>query len=140
MLTLASMRLASPPPSTKVVESLVDMTLLHLPRSEISIESKVLPVSLLITVPPKRMDISSRMAFLLSPKAGAFTPRQFSVPFILFTTNVASACSSISSAIRTSSLPTALNFSRNGSNSSRVLIFSEVMRMYGSLSSVTILS
>ena len=93
-----------------------------------------------MTVPPKSIDMSSRIAFLLSPKAGALTPRQLRVPFILFSTSVARACSSISSAINTNSLPIPLNFSRKGIISSMLVIFSDVMRMYGSSSSVTILS
>ena len=128
LLTLADMSSCSPLPSTKVVSSLLDTTRRHLPRSAISIESKLLPVSPLITVAPKRIDISSSIAFLRSPNAGALIPKIFNVPLILFTTNVARAWPSISSAIITKSRPTAVNFSRKGIRSSAFSIFSDVIR------------
>jgi hypothetical protein len=56
------------------------------------------PLSSEITVPPVKIAISSNIAFLLSPKPGAFTAI-FKAPRNLFTTNVDNASPSTSSAI-----------------------------------------
>ena len=58
-----------------------------------------------MTVPPVSMDMSSSIAFLLSPKPGALTAAIFSPPLSLFTTRVANACPSTSSAIINNDLP-----------------------------------
>ena len=51
------------------------------------------------------MAMSSNIAFLLSPKPGAFTAAIFKPPRSLLTTKVASACPSTSSAIINKGLP-----------------------------------
>ena len=58
-----------------------------------------MPKSSLITCPPVKIAMSSNIAFLLSPKPGALTAAIFKPPRSLFTTNVARASPSISSAI-----------------------------------------
>jgi len=50
-----------------------------------------------IAVPPVRMEISSSIAFLRSPKPGAFTAAHRRVPLSLLTTRVARASPSRSS-------------------------------------------
>ena len=67
--------------------------------------SKVNPLSSEITVPPVKMAISSNIAFLRSPKPGALTAAIFKEPLNLFTTNVANASPSTSSATINNGLP-----------------------------------
>jgi len=55
-------------------------------------------VGTVIALPPVRIAISSSIALRRSPKPGAFTATHFSVPRSLFTTNVARASPSTSSA------------------------------------------
>ena len=52
-----------------------------------------------ITVPPVNIAMSSNIAFRLSPNPGALTATTLTTPLILFTTRVASASPSTSSAI-----------------------------------------
>ena len=73
--------------------------------------------------------MSSSIAFRRSPKPGALIARQFRLPLSLFTTNVASASPSTSSAIITTFLVTGLSFSSMGTSSVMDEIFSEVMSM-----------
>ena len=63
------------------------------------------PLSSDTTVPPVSIAISSSIAFLLSPKPGALTAAIFNPPLSLFTTRVARACPSTSSAIINKDLP-----------------------------------
>ena len=88
-----------------VVLSLSMITLEACPRSCMVALSRVLPSSSEITSPPVKIAISSSIAFLLSPKPGAFTAEILRTPRSLFTTKVASASPSISSAIIKSGLP-----------------------------------
>ena len=89
----------SPEPLTIVVLSLSITILEADPRSSGVTLSNVLPSSSLITWPPVKIAISSSIAFLLSPKPGALTAAMFSIPLNLFTTSVANASPSISSAM-----------------------------------------
>lgn len=73
---------------------------LHYPRTAISAVSNERPTSSLITVPPVKIAISARMAFLLSPKAGALTAAILSPPLNLLRTKAAKASLSTSSEIR----------------------------------------
>ena len=57
------------------------------------------------TWPPVRIAISSSIAFLLSPKPGAFTATTFNPPLNLLTTKVAKASPSTSSEIIIKGLP-----------------------------------
>lgn len=89
----------SPDPSKMMVSSLVTMMFLHCPKTVGSDFSKLNPMSSEITVPPVKMAISFKMAFLLSPKAGALTAQIFNPPLNLLRTRVAKASLSTSSQI-----------------------------------------
>lgn len=89
----------SPLPSKMMVSSLVMMIYLQVPKQAGSDFSKVNPISSLTTVPPVKIAISFKIAFLLSPKAGAFTAQIFNPPLNLFNTKVAKASDSTSSQI-----------------------------------------
>ena len=103
-LILWAMSAFEPTPPTIVVVSLFTLTVWALPSisSWTSFRSK--PNSVDTNLPPVRMARSSSMAFLLSPKAGAFTATTSNVPLSLLTTNVDRASPSRSSAM-ISSLP-----------------------------------
>jgi len=102
--TLSSINDLFPIPSIIMVSSLVIKTYLHSPKTEVSAFSKVSPISSLITVPPVKTAISFKIAFLLSPKAGAFTAQTFNPPLNLFTIRVAKASLSTSSHINNKAL------------------------------------
>jgi hypothetical protein len=76
-----------------------------------------------MNLPPVRMAMSSHMALRRSPKPGALTRTRSDVPRSLFTTRVASASPSTSSAMISKGLPILATFSRTGSRSLRLLIF-----------------
>ena len=85
--------------------SLSIVTVSAVPNMVKSAFSKEKPLSSETTVPPVSIAISSSIAFLLSPNPGAFTEAIFKPPLSLFTTKVANACPSTSSAIIKSDLP-----------------------------------
>src|SRR5438046_3573695 len=87
-----------PPPSMMVVLSLSITTFFAVPRSSIFTFSSRMPRSSVIARPFVRMAISSSIAFRRSPNPGAFTAADCSVPRSRFTTRVARASPSISSA------------------------------------------
>ena len=120
-----------PPPSMMVVLSLFMFRRLHVPISFKPIFSNLTPRSSEMTFPPVKMAMSSIMAFLLSPKPGAFTATHFRVPRILLTTSVARASPSTSSAIITRGLPIFAICSNMGSISFMLLIFFSTSRIYG---------
>ena len=95
----------APLPFTIVVLSLSIVTLSVVPNISIVVFSNVNPRSSEITVPPVKIAMSSSIAFLLSPKPGAFTAAIFSAPLSLFTTKVARASPSTSSAMTSRGLP-----------------------------------
>ncbi len=76
--------------------------------------------------------MSCSIALRRSPKPGAFTAAALNVPRILFTTRVARASPSTSSAMMTSGLPDCMTFSSTGSTSWIEEIFELNSRMYGS--------
>ena len=115
-------------------------TLLEVPRSSIVAPSKDKPTSSEITVAPVKIAISSNIAFLLSPKPGALHAAAFTIPLKLFTTRVASASPSISSAIIKSGLPAFATDSNKGSKSLIFEIFLSNKRIIGFSSSTVILS
>ena len=80
------------------------------------------------------------MALRRSPNPGAFTATEVKVPRILFTTRVASASPSTSSAMIASGLPVAITFSSSGSRSFTVEIFDSTSRTYGSSRTASIRS
>ena len=95
---------SEPAPSTTVVSSFVTTTFRALPNSSIVAFSNFRPTSSAMTVAPVKIAISCNIAFRRSPKPGAFTATDLKVPRILFTTNVASASPSTSSAMINSCL------------------------------------
>jgi hypothetical protein len=70
-----------------------------------------------MTWPPVRMAMSCSIALRRSPKPGALTATDLNVPRILFTTRVARASPSTSSAMITRGLPDCMTFSSAGSMS-----------------------
>ena len=121
-----------PPPSTIVVSSLVTMTLRAVPiRSRVAFSS-LRPTSSETTVAPVRIAMSWSMALRRSPNPGALTATERKVPRILFTTSVASASPSTSSAMISSGLPLCMTFSRIGSRSLTAEIFELAIRICGS--------
>ena len=112
-----------PAPSTMVVLSLSTTIRLARPRSLSVTFSSLMPSSSAMTRPPTRMAMSSSMALRRSPKPGALTAMQWSVPRILFTTSVASASPSMSSAMMMKGLPVRAMVSSTGSRSFMLLIF-----------------
>ena len=76
-----------------------------------------------MALPPVSVAMSCSMAFRRSPKPGALTAQQDSVPRSLFTTSVASASPSTSSAIMRNGLPARATCSRSGSMSFMPLSF-----------------
>ena len=73
--------------------------------------------------------MSWSIALRRSPKPGAFTATVLNVPRILFTTRVARASPSTSSATMTSGLPVCMTFSSTGSRSRTAEIFEPTSRM-----------
>ena len=67
--------------------------------------------------------MSWSMALRRSPKPGALTATDVNVPRILFTTSVASASPSTSSAMISSGLPVCMTFSSTGTRSWTAEIF-----------------
>jgi hypothetical protein len=73
--------------------------------------------------------MSSSIALRRSPKPGAFTAATFTIPRMLFTTSVASASPSTSSATTSSGLPALATFSSRGNRSRMFEIFLSCRRM-----------
>jgi hypothetical protein len=118
-----------PAPSMRVVLSLVTTTRLALPRSSRVRFSSLTPRSSVMALPPVRVAMSSSMALRRSPKPGAFTAHEESVPRSLLTTSVARASLSTSSATIRSGCPERATCSRSGSMSFITLSFFSWMRM-----------
>ena len=97
--------------------SLSIVTLSAEPNISIVVFSNVNPLSSEITVPPVKIAISSSIAFLLSPNPGAFTAAIFKEPLNLFTTKVARASPSTSSAITNNGFPLCATGSKIGNKS-----------------------
>ena len=74
-------------------------------------------------MPPVRIAMSSSMALRRSPKPGAFTAQVLRMPRMLFTTRVASASPSTSSAMISSGRPALATCSSTGSRSRMLEIF-----------------
>ncbi len=131
---------ALPAPSTMVVSSFVMMTFFAWPIILTSTFSTFTPRSSEMNLPPVRIAISSIMAFRRSPKPGAFAATARSVPRILFTTRVASASPSTSSAMIRKGRRAAATFSSTGMRSAAALIFFSWIRISGSSRTASILS
>jgi len=106
-------------------------TLVASPNISTVVFSVFNPSSSEITEPPVSIAISSSIAFLLSPKPGALTATDVKVPLSLFTTKVASASPSTSSAKINNGLPEFITFSSNGSKSLTAVIFEFTIKIYG---------
>ena len=114
-----------------VVSSLVATTRRAWPKSSTVTESSLRPISSLMTVPPVRTAMSRSISLRRSPKPGALTASTDTVPRSLFTTSVASASPSTSSAMMTIGLPCPTASSSAGSMSLTLEIFLSVIRMSG---------
>ena len=114
-----------------MVFSLPISTRFACPRCSSVVFSSVRPTSSAITWPPVNMAMSSNMALRRSPKPGAFTAQVFRIPRILFTTNVANASPSTSSAIIINGRPDFATCSNTGKRSRMLLTFLSNSRMYG---------
>src|SRR5215472_17175365 len=110
------------------------------PRSSIFTFSSLMPRSSVMALPPVRIAMSSSMALRRSPNPGAFTAAQWSVPRSLFTTRVARASPSTSSAMMRKGLPARATCSSSGSISFMTLIFFSWIRMRASSSTHSIRS
>ncbi len=77
------------------------------------------------------------IALRRSPKPGAFTATELNVPRILFTTRVARASPSTSSATMSSGRDDCMTFSSAGTRSCAAEIFWLQMRMYASSSTAS---
>mmetsp|Transcript_25842 Transcript_25842/g.49082 ORF Transcript_25842/g.49082 Transcript_25842/m.49082 type:complete len:244 (+) Transcript_25842:667-1398(+) len=111
------------PSPTMVHASLLMVTLAAVPSTSLPTLSSCRPTSSFTTVAPVRMAMSSRYCDLRSPKPGAFTATSLSDPRSLFTTNVARASCSMSSAITSKGNPPRIASSRMPTMSRAVLIF-----------------
>ena len=114
-----------PAPSTIVVSSLVMMTRFARPKRSSVTFSSLRPTSSLMTWPPVRTAMSCNIALRRSPKPGAFTAVELKVPRILFTTRVASASPSTSSAMMRSGRPVFMTDSSDGRSDCTEEIFDE---------------
>mmetsp|Transcript_5042 Transcript_5042/g.16665 ORF Transcript_5042/g.16665 Transcript_5042/m.16665 type:complete len:224 (-) Transcript_5042:787-1458(-) len=112
---LSSMAVFSPAPSRMMVSSLEMVTFLAVPSAESSAVSSFMPVSSEMTRPLVNTAMSCSVALRLSPKPGALTAATFTPPRSLFTTSVASASPSTSSAMMTSGFCILTTCSRRGS-------------------------
>ena len=81
--------------------------------------------------------MSASIALRRSPKPGALTATELKVPRILFTTSVARASPSTSSAMITRGLPDCMTFSSTGSRSWTELILPLRNSRYGSASTAS---
>ena len=129
-----------PAPSTIVVLSLSTLIFLQDPRSLIFTFSNLIPRSSDIKVPPVKIAISSNIAFLLSPKPGALTATTFKPPLNLFTTKVAKASPSTSSAMINNDLDDWTTDSKSGTIDCKLDNFFSHNKISGLSNSATILS
>ena len=129
-----------PAPSTIRNASLVTFTVRAWPQLAVVASASVMPKSLATTWPPVTTAMSSRMRLRRSPKPGAFTATTFSVPRSLFSSSVASASPSTSSAMTSSGRLDFMTSSSSGSMSWMLLTFWSVSRMNGSASTASMRS
>mmetsp|Transcript_10425 Transcript_10425/g.45262 ORF Transcript_10425/g.45262 Transcript_10425/m.45262 type:complete len:231 (+) Transcript_10425:524-1216(+) len=116
------------PSPTMVQDSLPSSTRAALPRTSGPTLSRERPSSSLTTVAPVRMAMSSRYWDLRSPKPGALSAQIFSAPRSLFTTRVARASCSMSSAMMRRGKPDLIASSRMVIMSRADLIFLSTRR------------
>ena len=94
--------------------------------------SSLRPISSEITWAPDSTAMSWSIALRRSPKPGALTATEVKVPRILFTTRVARASPSTSSATISSGLPVCMTFSSTGTRSWTALILPLTKMISGS--------
>ena len=126
--------------ATIVVLSIEIVIFFAFPRSFIVTWSNFIDLSSLINLAPVRIAISSKAAFLLSPKDGARTADTFKTPEFLFNTRVVKASPSISSAKIKSGTEDFWISSRIGTKFDSVDIFWSVISILGFSSSQICLS
>mmetsp|Transcript_42345 Transcript_42345/g.128225 ORF Transcript_42345/g.128225 Transcript_42345/m.128225 type:complete len:210 (-) Transcript_42345:693-1322(-) len=128
----ASMSPLLPAPSRITVSSLVTVMLFAVPKTLGSKPSlRFRPVSSLMTSPPQRTAMSCSRALRWSPKPGALTAATCRPPRSLFTTSVARASPSMSSAIMRSGCWSLATCSRMGRMDCTEEIFFSCSRMRG---------
>ena len=125
------------PLATMVVFSLSMLTLTALPSISRETVSRLKPISNEMTRPSVRIAMSSSICLRRSPKPGAFTAAAFKTPRALFTTRVAKASPSKSSAMMRRGLLARDTFSRMGTKSAMALIFLSVISRRGFSNSTT---
>mmetsp|Transcript_39069 Transcript_39069/g.85003 ORF Transcript_39069/g.85003 Transcript_39069/m.85003 type:complete len:244 (+) Transcript_39069:764-1495(+) len=111
------------PSPTMTVDSLEISIFAHVPSTSLPTLSSCSPTSSFTTVPPVRIAMSSRYWDLRSPNPGAFTATILRDPRSLFTTRVARASCSKSSAMTTRGNPPRIASSRIPTMSRAVVIF-----------------
>ena len=116
------------------------LTRLAVPKCSKVAPSRSRPTSSEITVPPVRIAISSNIALRRSPKPGALQAETLTIPRRLFTTRVANASPSTSSAIINSGLPALATASSKGSSSRILEIFLSTSKISGLSCSVLMFS
>ena len=100
------------PAAIIVVFSLSISILRAVPSMSKEAASRFKPISSEISWPPVKMVMSSNIALRRSPKPGALIAHTDNTPLALFTTKVARASPSISSAIISNGWPLLATFSR----------------------------
>mmetsp|Transcript_3069 Transcript_3069/g.12377 ORF Transcript_3069/g.12377 Transcript_3069/m.12377 type:complete len:329 (-) Transcript_3069:784-1770(-) len=118
-----------PLPSRRMVSSFVMVTVLQEPSCASVVFSSLCPVSSEMTVAPVSTAMSCIVALRLSPKPGDLTAHTLRLARSLFTTSVASASDSTSSAMMRSGRPVCTVFSRTGMRDCMLLIFFSTRRM-----------
>ena len=118
-----------PAPSMMVVLSLDTMTFFAVPRSAIVVPSRLPPVASVTGAAPVSTPMSSIIALRRSPKPGALTATHGNEPRRRFTTSVARASPSTSSAMITSGRPDWATCSSSGIMSLMDEIFFSCTRM-----------
>jgi len=113
----------APAPLTTVVLSLSMVTFSAVPNISRVVFSSVNPRSSETTVPPVKIAMSSSIALRRSPNPGALTAAIFNAPRNLFTTKVARASPSTSSAIIKRGFPVCATGSSTGRRSFMEEIF-----------------
>ncbi len=134
------MSFTTPAPSTIVVFSLVIVRRFAEPKCSKVADSRSKPTSSEITVPPVKIAMSCNIALRRSPKPGALQAATLTMPRMLFTTRVAKASPSTSSAIIINGLPAFATASSKGSNSRMFEIFLSTNKMKGDSISALMLS
>mmetsp|Transcript_36612 Transcript_36612/g.80411 ORF Transcript_36612/g.80411 Transcript_36612/m.80411 type:complete len:209 (+) Transcript_36612:746-1372(+) len=127
----SSMASLAPAPSRMIVSSLEMVTFLAVPRHENSAVSSFMPTSSAMTVALVSTAMSCSVALRLSPKPGALTAATLTPPRSLFTTSVAKASPSTSSAMITSGFCIFTTCSRSGSIDWSEETFFSTSRMSG---------